>query len=66
MNNYITTNCALLLMLSILFIIILYIYIYPNFPRNTVVRLFTIPPSEWKPLGQDVSAASAEKEINKI
>ena len=46
--------------------IYIYIYIYPNFLRNTIVRLFTVPSSEWKPRGQDVSALSAEKEINKI
>ena len=49
---YITLNCALLLVLSILFIIFtIIIIIYPNFPRNTVVILFTIPSSEWKPSG---------------
>ena len=55
----------LIITIIIIIIIIVIIIIYPNFPRNAIVRVSTIPSSERRPLGQDVLALSAEKEINK-
>ena len=55
----------IIIIIVIIIIIIIIIIIYPNLPRNAIVRVSTIPSSERRALGQDVLALSAEKEINK-